>query len=183
MQNTFVARLLAKLAPTPEGGAPDAPTADADAIEELTIRTPDVHPRPRLGSFARPMPVSSARMPMDCLWATCDGLLAGQGHNLHLCSNCETWFELLPPEGVLSEGMLDILSEHKAELLELLAQPEPEPQVETETCPICRGPLCYKHGKQFLHVWCPSGGYDSWHAMNGLKLRETDAPIVRGKED
>src|SRR5262249_12434879 len=54
--------------------------------------------RPRLGSFARPMPVRGTRMPSDCLWATCVGFLTWRSHKLHVCSNCETWFELLPPE-------------------------------------------------------------------------------------
>jgi hypothetical protein len=54
--------------------------------------------RPRPGSFARPIPVRGTRMPSDCLWETCDGSLAGRVHNLYLCSKCENWFELLPPE-------------------------------------------------------------------------------------
>jgi hypothetical protein len=53
--------------------------------------------RPRLGSFARPMPVRGTNMPTtDCLWATCDGSMTARGHNRYLCSSCSTWFELLP---------------------------------------------------------------------------------------
>jgi hypothetical protein len=54
--------------------------------------------RPRIGALGRPVPVRGTRMPSDCLWETCDGSLAGRVHNLYLCSKCETWFELLPPE-------------------------------------------------------------------------------------
>jgi hypothetical protein len=105
MQNTFIARLLAKSAPTPDAAVLDAPTAEPPAVEGVAIPAPDAEAvavereteRPRLGSFARPMPVRGTRMPMNCLWATCDGLLSAQGHNLHICSNCATWFELLPP--------------------------------------------------------------------------------------
>jgi hypothetical protein len=54
--------------------------------------------RPPLGSFARPVVARGAEMPMDCLWATCDGRLAAQGHDRYLCSTCSTWFEFLLPE-------------------------------------------------------------------------------------
>jgi hypothetical protein len=64
--------------------------------------------RPRIGSFARPRVARGTQMPSDCLWATCNGLLTAHGHTHYLCSNCETWFELLPSEDVdsASEWMM-----------------------------------------------------------------------------
>lgn len=96
------------------------------------------------------------------------------------------------PGEALTDELLATLRENKAELLELLAwQSETnDSDVENiemhdsapmadEACPDCGGPVLFERGKQFLHVWCPSGGYDSWRAMNGLKLKQTDAPIFR----
>ena len=34
------------------------------------------------------------------------------------------------------------------------------------------------------NVWCPRGGcFDSWRASEGMKMRETDAPIFRRREE
>ena len=64
------------------------------------------HSRPRLGSFARPMPVRGHLMPTtDCLWATFNGTMTAHG-NRYLCGGCGTWFELLPPEELVYVGDL-----------------------------------------------------------------------------
>jgi hypothetical protein len=74
-------------------------TLKAHKSELLELLAPSkTTERPRPGSFARPMPVRGARMPSGCLWESCDGSLAKRIHSLYLCSKCETWFELLPPE-------------------------------------------------------------------------------------
>jgi hypothetical protein len=65
MQNAFIARLL-----TGAPGAAPAPAAEPTTVKELTIPSPHVHPRPRLGSFARsepdsdgvPLPVTTERI-------------------------------------------------------------------------------------------------------------------------
>ena len=66
--------------------------------ELLALLRSKMTERPRLGSFARPMPVRGTLMPSDCLWATCEGFLSGQDHSIYRCGGCGTLFELLPPE-------------------------------------------------------------------------------------
>lgn len=57
------------------------------------------HSRPRLVLPARLVTVRGTGLPStDCLWATCNGSMAARGHNHYLCSDCGTWFELLPPQ-------------------------------------------------------------------------------------
>jgi len=74
-------------------------TLIARKAELLELLTPSkTTERPRPGSFARPMPARGTRMPSGCLWESCDGSLAKRIHSLYLCSKCETWFQLLPPE-------------------------------------------------------------------------------------
>lgn len=97
MHNTFIDQLLEDSAPTLNAPA---------AVEDTAIPTPGVEAaavekaaeRPRSGSFARPVVARGAGMPMDCLWATCDGCLSARGHDRYLCSICSTWFELLPTD-------------------------------------------------------------------------------------
>jgi hypothetical protein len=119
MHNTFIARLLAKSAPTPDAAALDVPATEPAAVEDAAIPTPGVEAvavekataAARSGSFARPVVVRGTRMPSECLWATCGGTLTGQGHDRYLCSSCATWFELLPPDfGVYVGDLADDFS-------------------------------------------------------------------------
>jgi hypothetical protein len=49
-----------------------------------------------------------------------------------------------------------------------------------DTCPGCGGTLNVQFGKLFVHRWCSRGGcFDSWRAMNGMRLSQTDASVVR----
>jgi len=101
MQNTFIAQLLENSTPAADPGAGDRAQASVPlAIEKATERL-------RLGSFARPRPVSGTRMPSVCpWWPNCDGHLTAHGHNLHLCSTCETWFEFLFDAGDTTESAI-----------------------------------------------------------------------------
>jgi hypothetical protein len=93
--------------------------------DEGSAQRSGIDTRPRLGSFARPMPVRGVQMPMDCLWDTCDGTLKEQGRGLYHCGKCETWFELLPPE---DRGVyVGDLANDKAEVIEC---PASETQIE-----------------------------------------------------
>ena len=74
-------------------------------------------------------------------------------------------FDTSPPEG-LSKNQ----GAPGAEPLEPLAN----------HCPVCQAQLAEQIGKQFVHHWCRTPGhYDAWRTLNGLKLRQTDAPIIR----
>jgi len=81
----------------------DAIRAHKAALLELLSRSQaqqpqqHTHPRPRLGSFARPMPVRGTWMPTECLWHTCNGDLTSRHAKLYECQSCATWFELMPP--------------------------------------------------------------------------------------
>ncbi|HEU0177345.1 MAG TPA: hypothetical protein VFV58_24030 [Blastocatellia bacterium] len=66
--------------------------------EMLTLLRSKTAERPRIGSFARPRVVHATRALSNCPWPTCGGHLTTHGHNLYLCSICETWFELMSPE-------------------------------------------------------------------------------------
>jgi hypothetical protein len=50
-----------------------------------------------------------------------------------------------------------------------------------EVCPVCGVPTTVVRGDHYQHVWCQGGHYDSWQALNGRKLNESDAPIVQQK--
>jgi hypothetical protein len=100
--------------------------SERDLLHPLNQPAPivgEIHDRPRLGSMARPAPVRGTRMPMDCLWDTCDGSLTGKGHRLYQCGGCETWFELRPPEdlgvfvGDLADDLQDVSADAIAELV------------------------------------------------------------------
>jgi hypothetical protein len=86
--------------------------------------------------------------------------------------------------GAIAKELLN----RKAEVVDyLVVESEPDENIEThgsayladEACPVCSGPLCFERGKQFLHAWCPRGGYDSWRALNGGKLGQSGAPIFK----
>ena len=99
------------------------------------------------------------------------------------------------PEGALTDELLETLKAHKSALLELLTRPNSPPaeeNIEThdsafvvfsaglELCPVCHNTLCEEPGKLFVHRWCATAGhFDSWRTKNGLKLKQTDAPITR----
>jgi hypothetical protein len=74
------------------------------------------------------------------------------------------------PDELITDELLATLKERKAELLELLA---------VERCPICSAEVKEQSGKHYRHVWCPTPGhFDSWRALVGRRLGDTDAPIV-----
>lgn len=76
------------------------------------------------------------------------------------------------PAAALTDELLATLKERKVELIELLA---------IERCPVCNTELAATTGERFRHVWCPTPGnhFDSWRALGGRRLKDTDAPIVR----
>lgn len=100
------AELIALLQSQSEPGNGDAgatPAPEPEAVEEFALTPQDVPEPPRLGSCARPMPIRGTRMPPDCPWHTCNGTMSQRGYTrgectLGYCQNCDTWFELLPPE-------------------------------------------------------------------------------------
>ncbi len=68
----------------PTKGAFDAFVGDPS--QARASFSPVAADRPRLGSFARPMPVRGREMPTtDCLWGTCGGSLTVHGRDLYLC--------------------------------------------------------------------------------------------------
>ncbi len=107
MQNSFLTRWATGMAEAVETASGRSDTS-GNQIEDG--RALDVSDKSggsggaRLGSLARPRPVSGTRMPSDCPWRpNCDGHLIAHGHNLHLCSTCETWFEFLFDAGDTAE--------------------------------------------------------------------------------
>lgn len=92
------------LAPAPGGVAvkPASQLTDRDR-EAIRAHKPGLLKllaRPPLGSIKRPVPVRGLVMPMTCLWDNCNGWLNHKKGRrpIHQCSECESWFELLPPE-------------------------------------------------------------------------------------
>jgi tubulysin polyketide synthase-like protein len=73
---------------------------------------------------------------------------------------------------LLTDDLISTLRERKTELLEAL---------KIDRCPVCATELAETCGKRFRHVWCPMPGnhFDSWRALGGRSLKDTDAPIVR----
>src|SRR5262245_40477613 len=81
-------------------------TLRENKAELLAALRPVSTDRPRIGSAARPIVVRGTSMPSTaCLWATCGGSMTAYG-NRYLCSDCATWFELLPPEELVYVGDL-----------------------------------------------------------------------------
>jgi hypothetical protein len=52
---------------------------------------------------------------------------------------------------------------------------------QAEVCSVCGVPTTVVRGNHYRHVWCQGGHYDNWQALNGRKLNESAAPIVRQK--
>lgn len=46
----------------------------------------------------------------------------------------------------------------------------------TANSPICCSSLSIEAGRQYVHIWCAQGCHDSWIALDGMKLSDTDAP-------
>src|SRR5262249_39179755 len=71
------------------------------------------------------------------------------------------------PDDALTDELLALLRKHRGELLEYL----------THHCPVCDLDLRIERGQTFVHRWCAQPGhFDSWRAIDGLKLKQTDAP-------
>jgi TubC N-terminal docking domain len=81
----------------------EAEPAPEPEAEEFTLTPPTAPAVARLGSPARPVVIRGTRMPADCPWHTCNGSMDSRGYTsgkctLGYCRNCDTWFELLPPQ-------------------------------------------------------------------------------------
>lgn len=78
------------------------------------------------------------------------------------------------PRGLLTEEDKALLLQNKGELLELLSKQGSI--TSTVYCPICSSSLSIEAGRQYVHAWCAQGCHDSWIALEGMKLSDTDAP-------
>jgi hypothetical protein len=87
------------------------------------------------------------------------------------------------PAGTLTEADRELLRQHKAELLALLAT---DPRIAAEPCPTCCGATLTESGEGWQHRWCPEAGhFDSWSAgglgafRNHSARRKLEADLAR----
>jgi hypothetical protein len=70
------------------------------------------------------------------------------------------------PAGTLTEADRELLRQHKAELLALLAT---DPRIAAEPCPTCCGATLSESGEGWQHVWCPEPGhFDNWQGLGNF---------------
>ena len=81
------------------------------------------------------------------------------------------------PVGALSEEDRTRLRAHKKELLDLLSETDPEPQIGAETCPVCFGALYRRSGKRVDRLECPAGHFSRW-VDHGSELRIEGVDLI-----